>query len=272
MNDSVRSDILEAAFRGRFGRPLKVLETTASTNSDALEWANEGAPEGALVVAEHQTAGRGRWGRSWFSEPGAGLLLSVVLRPRLAPDSLGLITTALGVACTEALPESTGLQPRIKWPNDVTVDGRKLAGILVETRISSGRVDVAVAGIGINFRRFDPPPDIAARATSVAAAMERAGLGSPPPRARVLASLMQHFEDLYGEIKGGRAAAVIARAADHSEILGKTVRVVLADGRTLEGQASRLLPTGSLELDTGRELMAVASGEVELVRPRESPA
>lgn len=268
MRDSVRSDILEAAFRGRFGRPLKVLEATASTNADALDWAKEDAPEGALVVAEHQTAGRGRWGRSWFSEPGAGLLLSLVLRPRLATDRLGLITTALGVACTEALRESTGLQPRIKWPNDVTVDGRKLAGILVETRVEAGHVDAAVAGIGINFHRFDPPADIAARATSVADAMERAGLGPPPSRAHLLAALLRYFEDFYDEITSGAAADVVERAAAYSEILGKAVRVVLADGRALEGRASRLLPAGSLELDTGRERIAVDSGEVELVRRR----
>jgi BirA family transcriptional regulator, biotin operon repressor / biotin---[acetyl-CoA-carboxylase] ligase len=268
MNDSVRPDILEAAFRGRFGRPLKVLEATASTNSDALKWAHEGAPEGALVVAEHQTAGRGRWGRSWFSEPGTGLLLSVVLRPRLSTEQLGLLTTALGVACTDALQETTGLQPSIKWPNDVTVDGRKLAGILVETRVEAGHVDVAVAGIGLNFYRFDLPADIAARATSISDAMERAGLGSPPPRAQVLASLLEHFEDLYEEITVGAWADVVERAAAHSEILGKAVRVVLADGRAFEGLAARLLPTGALELDTGGERIAIDSGEVELVRAK----
>jgi BirA family biotin operon repressor/biotin-[acetyl-CoA-carboxylase] ligase len=268
MKDPVRSDILEAAFRGRFGRPLKVLETTASTNSDALDWAHEGAPEGALVVAEHQSAGRGRWGRSWFSEPGTGLLLSVVLRPRLPADRLGLLTTALGVACTEALRETTGLEPSIKWPNDVTIDRRKLAGILVETRVEAGRVDVAVAGIGINFHRFHPPADIAAHATSLADAMERAGLGSPPPRAQVLAALLEHLEDLYEGITGDEWAAVVERAAAHSEILGKEVRVVLSDGHTYEGLASRLLPTGALELDTGGERIAIDSGEVELVRAK----
>jgi BirA family biotin operon repressor/biotin-[acetyl-CoA-carboxylase] ligase len=268
MKDPVRSDILEAAFRGRFGRPLKVLEATASTNSDALDWAHDGAPEGALVVAEHQTAGRGRWGRSWFSEPGTGLLLSVVLRPRLPAQRLGLLTTALGVACAEALQELTELQPSIKWPNDVTIDGRKLAGILVETRVEAGHIDVAVAGIGMNFHRFDPPAEIAARATSLADAMERAGLGSPPPRAQVLASLLKHFEDLYEGIKGDAWAALVERATAHSEILGKEVRVVLSDGHTLEGLASRLLPTGALELETGGERIAIDSGEVELVRAK----
>lgn len=268
MNDAVRPDILEAALRGRFGRPMRVLEATASTNIDALAWASEGAPEGALVVAEHQTAGRGRWGRSWFSEPGASLLISLVLRPRLATERLGLITTALGVACVEALRESTALRSRIKWPNDVIVDGRKLAGILVETRVEAGRVDVAVAGVGLNYYPFVPPADIATRATSVAGAMERAGLGSPPPRATVLASLLRQFETLYDELPGDGAADVVDRAAAYSDVLGKEVRVVLADGRIVSGRASRLLPSGALELDTGSERIAVDSGEVEFVRPR----
>lgn len=247
---------------------MKVLEATASTNIDALEWASEGAPEGALVVAEHQTAGRGRWGRSWFSEPGASLLFSLVLRPRLGTEELGLITTTLGLACVEALRESTGLTLRIKWPNDVTADGRKLAGILVETRVEAGRVDVAVAGVGLNFHPFVAPTDIATRAISVADAMERVGLGSPPPRATVLASLLRQFETLYDELTGDRAADVVARASAYSDVLGNEVRVVLADGRTLLGRASRLLPSGALELDTGSERIAVDSGEVELVRPR----
>ena len=268
MKDSVRTDILEAAIRGRFGRPLKAFEATGSTNADALEWAIQGAPEGALVVADHQTSGRGRWGRSWFSVPGAGLLMSVVLRPRVGTDRLGLITTALGVACTDALRESTGLRPRIKWPNDVTIDGRKLAGILVETRVDAGRVDVAVAGIGINFYPFDPPADIASRATSVSEAMDRAGLGPPPARAQVLATLLRHFEALYEEITVEGAPAVVEQAAARSDILGRPVRVTLADGRVLEGRASRLLQSGALEVDTGAELVAVDSGEVELVRPK----
>jgi BirA family transcriptional regulator, biotin operon repressor / biotin---[acetyl-CoA-carboxylase] ligase len=268
MNDSLRPDILEAAIHGRFGRPLRSVDATASTNADALEWATEGAPEGALVVADHQTAGRGRWGRSWFSSPGTGLLMSVVLRPRIGTDRLGLITTALGVACIEAVRESTGLQPRIKWPNDVTIDERKLAGILVETRVEAGHVDVAVAGIGINFYPLDAPADIAARATTVAEAMDRAGLGPPPPRAQVLALLLHRFEEVYAEINADRAATIVDQAAARSDVLGRDVRVALADGTTLTGRASRLLPSGALEIDTGRERVAVDSGEVELVRPR----
>jgi BirA family transcriptional regulator, biotin operon repressor / biotin---[acetyl-CoA-carboxylase] ligase len=265
MKDSVRSDILEAAFRGRFGRPLRVLETTASTNADALRWASEGAPEGALVVAEHQTSGRGRWGRSWFSAPGTGLLLSIVLRPRFRTERLGLITTALGVACADAIRDATRLQPGIKWPNDVTIDGRKVAGILIETRVEAGHIEVAVAGIGINYHRFDPPADLAERATSVALEMDRAALGPPPPRAMVLADLLQGFEAHYDDIANDREA-VIDRATAYSEILGRTVRVKLADGRSLEGRASRLSPTGALEVDTGGKTLTIESGEVELVR------
>jgi BirA family biotin operon repressor/biotin-[acetyl-CoA-carboxylase] ligase len=253
--------------QGRFGRPVRVLPTTGSTNTDALEWAEDGAPEGALVIAEHQTAGRGRWARSWFSEPGAGLMFSLILRPRPDAGNDGLLTTALGVACAEALEATTGLSPSMKWPNDITLEGRKLAGILVETRVEGGRIRFAVAGIGINYHHFEPPEEIAARTTSVADAMRRAGLGTVPPRRNVLAALLRRFEDLYGELTedGGD---IVDRASARSEILGKDVRVSFADGTSIEGSALRLTLSGGLEILSSGHRTVLDSGEVERIRPR----
>src|SRR5680860_1413471 len=140
MTSDLSAARIEGALRGRWGRPLRFFEEIESTNSEALEWAEEGAPEGAAVVADHQSAGRGRLGRTWLSEPGAVLPLSVVLRPRLPPDRFGLLSAAAGVATAEAIAEVSGLSCRLKWPNDVTISGRQVAGILHESRVSTAGV------------------------------------------------------------------------------------------------------------------------------------
>jgi BirA family biotin operon repressor/biotin-[acetyl-CoA-carboxylase] ligase len=269
MADPLSKDILEGAIRGRFGRTLEFFEETTSTNSVALEWAEAGAPEGALVVAEHQSAGRGRWGRSWLSEPGAALLFSLVVRPSLPIGRVALISTAVGVACAEGLEQVTGVSARLKWPNDITVRTRKLGGVLVETRVVSGRLEAAVVGVGINVH-WDPaamPAEISPGATSVATELERAGLGPPPARAELLAAVLERFEEHYDALGDDAAAAsVVERAAARSEILGDQVRARFADGRTVEGLARRLLPSGALEIESGGDVLALESGEIEHLR------
>src|SRR5918996_4001047 len=115
MGGDLDQRMLERVLAGIAG-PVRYVEETGSTNSDALEWAAEGAPEGALVVAEYQTAGHGRWGRSWESPPGSALLFSLILRP--GPDTIGLLTTLAGVSCAAGIDAATGLEPGLKWPND----------------------------------------------------------------------------------------------------------------------------------------------------------
>lgn len=261
---------IEAALRGSLGRPLRFFEAVGSTNTVALEWARAGAPHGALVVADHQTGGRGRRGRAWLSEPGRALQLSLVLRPPVTPPDAALLTTLLGVACAGAVERAAGLDASLEWPNDVTVAGRKLAGILVESR-TGGDGLVAVAGVGVNvhWRPDELPPEIADRATSVAAERARAGLGPPPSRPALLAALLDDVERLLPDLGGddGRAA-IVARAAGRSSLLGRPVRVRLASGETVEGVARRLLATGALEVATAAGPVAVDAGEVELARER----
>jgi BirA family transcriptional regulator, biotin operon repressor / biotin---[acetyl-CoA-carboxylase] ligase len=265
MPDDLSEHILEGALRGRFGVPARVLDRTTSTNTIALEWSEAGAPEGALVVADHQTAGRGRWGRTWASEPGAGLLFSLVLRPRAPVAHLSLLTTAVGVAVCEGISASTSLPARLKWPNDVRVAGRKLGGILVETRVGGREVSAAVAGVGVNVR-WDParmPGEIAGRATSVSVEMERAGLGPAPARADLLAAVLEGLEGLYPAL----GDEVLRRATLRSDVLGRRVHVVLADGRELTGRAERLLASGALEVSTPTGPVTVHSGEIERLDP-----
>src|SRR5690606_12415094 len=144
----------------RFGRTHRALGATGSTNADALAWATEGAPDGALVTAEHQTAGRGRHGRTWTDAPGLSLLASLLLRPTLPPDRLGLLPLAAGLAAADAVESVTGLVPRLKWPNDVLLGGRKVGGLLLESRLGDGPATV-VLGLGLNVGQADFPPELA---------------------------------------------------------------------------------------------------------------
>lgn len=270
MPNDLSDEILERELEGSFCGPVQLLPSTVSTNIEALRWAALGAPEGALVVADHQTGGRGRWGRGWLSEPGRALLFSLVLRPEAPVRRLGLLTTALGVACAEAIEDLCRIPTGIKWPNDVTAEGRKLAGILVETRVTGSLLEAAIAGIGVNVF-WDPleiPTSIADRATSVLAEMQRRQLGSPPGRAALLRAILDAFEPRYRAVCTGEASNVlIASATERSDVLGRRVTVRFPDRTHLEGVAARLLPTGGLELEVNGHRQTVEGGEIEQLRP-----
>lgn len=259
-------DAIRASLRGRFGHELRFLEEVDSTNTEAWRWIDEGAPEGSVVVADDMTAGRGRWGRAWLTSPGTQLLMSVVLRPTLRVDQAGLLTTAAGVACAEAIEETADLQTGIKWPNDVNLSGRKVAGILVETKARTARLEAVVVGIGVNvsWTPDEVPAEIAERATSVRAECTARGLATPS-RPELLAALLQRLEsacrDLSEEPEG-----IIERAAARSEVIGRDLSIRLHDGSTLEGRALRLLPTGALEVLVDGAPRAIDGGEVERVR------
>jgi BirA family biotin operon repressor/biotin-[acetyl-CoA-carboxylase] ligase len=264
--------VIELALRGRFGRPFKYFDEVGSTNTEALEWSRHGAPHGAIVVTDHQSQGRGRHGRSWFSQPGIALQLSLILRPVLPLDVFGLITTALGLACAEAIEDLTGLHTALKWPNDVTVHRRKLAGILVESRVVGHKVDVAVAGIGVNVVEPEEWPGGVA-ASSIAGELARVGKDSAVDRSQLLALLLERIESVYTLVETGRGAAtILERATERSEVLGQEVVIHRSDGTALQGIATRLLPSGALEIEEGGEHVGVQVGEVEHLRPAADPA
>lgn len=248
------------------GRPFRFFDSIGSTNSEAMEWARVGAPDGAAVVAAHQTQGRGRWGRAWSSTPGQLLQLSLVLRPKMPLAQLGLITTALGVACAEAIEDSCGLKPAIKWPNDVRIGGRKAAGILVETQVTGSALDLAIAGIGINvgWTRENIPEELAHSATSLALELTAAGR-QPPPLEKLLARLLDRFDIRYRSLPEA-SAGIVAAASERSDVLGRDVVIALSSNETMEGRALRLGPAGELELETPAGVRAVAAGEVRRLR------
>lgn len=197
-----------AARRGHFGTSILYFHEIGSTNDEAGRLAADGATEGTTVVAAAQTAGRGRFGRTWFSPPGAGLYVSVVIRdPRAAP----LLTLAGGVAVAEGIRAATALPVEIKWPNDIVIDvglsrRRKLAGILAEGSAGAEGLQHMVLGVGINVSAAAYPPDIADRATS----LERE-LGREADRAAVLAECLCALAERIGDLTAGRSEAVLTR-------------------------------------------------------------
>ena len=231
---------------------------TGSTNADAATWADGGAPEGLVVLADLQTAGRGRLGRSWSSPPGVGIYASVLLRPDT--HVARLLSIAAGVAVAEAIEEVTGLRPALKWPNDVYLDGggahppRKVAGILAEGGVSGAGTWVVI-GFGINVLPGYPPE--LARATSI-----EAELGRAVDRGELLASCLVRLAARYTDLKDGRRASVLnswrARAAS---TVGR--RVEWDDGGTvMSGEVAGIDDDGGLMVSTRAGAARIVSGEV----------
>src|SRR4029079_10376791 len=157
---------------GLFSRHVLWYAEVSSTNDVVATLADRGEPEGSVVIADAQSAGRGRHGRTWASPPGAGLYMSILMRP--AAHAVSLLTIAAGVAFADGIQAATGLQPQLKWPNDVYVGGRKLAGILAEAGTSKSGVQHVVLGCGINLMPAAYPADGAGRAASIEPDLGRA--------------------------------------------------------------------------------------------------
>lgn len=253
-------DIAEALARagsrlGPFENRLSWYEEVGSTNDLAAAAAAAGAPEGLVVVANTQSTGRGRVGRSWSSPAGAGLYVSVVLRP--SRPAFGLLTIAAGVAIAEGVHAASGLATCVKWPNDVHVGSRKLAGILAEAGSSAGAVDHVVLGFGINIRRAAYPSDVAARATSI-----ESELGRDVDRGLVLAECLAALWNRYRMLQSGAVDDVIAawrrRAAPH---MGRMVEWDV-DSRSHQGRAEDIDATGALLVRVDDQIVRVISGEV----------
>ena len=185
MSDRLTPEAVEPRLRGRFGRPYRYVETCPSTQ----HLVGPGDPEGTLAVAEEQTEGRGRLGRRWLAPHGTSLLCSILLRPRVPPPRLPELSLVAGAACADAIRSVARLATTIKFPNDVLVHGRKVAGILAEAK-----ADHVVLGIGINVNvpRDELPADVATPATSILAESGRR-LG----RAELLVVLLAKLEERY---------------------------------------------------------------------------
>jgi BirA family biotin operon repressor/biotin-[acetyl-CoA-carboxylase] ligase len=237
-----------------------------STNDLAAALAERGASEGCAVIADAQSAGRGRQGRSWSSPAGAGLYISAILRP--PHHAVPLLTLAAGVAVADAVKASSGLDPRLKWPNDVYIGERKLAGVLAEAGSLHeegagelyGQLKYVVVGIGINVMPAAHPPDVAARATSI-----EGELGRGIDRGLLLTECLVGLATRYDELRSGRSGDVLwAWRARARESLGRTVEWDAAGG-SRRGIASDIDETGALVVRTDEGVERIISGEVRWI-------
>jgi BirA family biotin operon repressor/biotin-[acetyl-CoA-carboxylase] ligase len=245
----------------RIGRSVEYHAEIGSTNDRARAALDEPGGDGLAVVADLQTAGRGRRGRTWASPAGVNLMVSVGLRPRLEPAAAGLLGIVSALAVREACAaELAGDELRVKWPNDVVAaDGRKLAGLLVETSIEDGRLADAVIGTGINvnWRHAAMPADVAVRATSLLELR-----GTVVDRVALLVRLLDALD---AEIAGlERGESPVARLAAVSALDGRRVTVDLGAER-VDGLAAGISDEGLLLLDTELGRVALAIGEVTSV-------
>jgi BirA family biotin operon repressor/biotin-[acetyl-CoA-carboxylase] ligase len=240
---------------GVFSRQVFWYAEVGSTNDVAARLADRGEPEGTLVIADAQSAGRGRHGRAWASPPGAGLYMSLIVRP--AAHAVSLLTIAAGVALADGIQAATGLQPQLKWPNDVYIGGRKLAGILAEAGTSKVGGPHVVLGCGINLMPAAYPPDVAARATSI-----ESELGRPIERGLLLTECLAALHMCYVQLQSRAGNVVIARWRDRAvSTLGRRVEWDVA-GVTRNGVAEDIDETGALLVRDGAARARVISGEV----------
>jgi len=235
-------------------------ETVDSTNRLASELARAGAPEGTVVVAEAQTAGRGRLGRTWASPAHLNLYLSLLLRPPLAPAEVPRLTLVAAVAAAEAIEATIGEPPGIKWPNDVLLGGRKAVGILTELEAESERVRFAIVGIGVNVNATaaDFPPELRRKATSLALAG-----GHPIDRAAFAGRLLARLEADYGELVRRGFDALRRRYERYHVLPGRRVRVQGA--QALAGTVRGIDADGALLVAGRHGVERVVGGEVTLV-------
>lgn len=226
-----------------FGTPLHFFPTIDSTNTYAVKLAHEGAPEGTTVIADEQTGGKGRLGRTWVSPPGVNLYISLILRPAVSTGAAPQINLLAAVAVAEAIVQICGLTPAIKWPNDVLVAGKKVCGILAEMQTEAGALRSLVLGIGVNVNAplTAFPPELHDKASSLLLVG-----GRVVDRAAFTAALLTHLEKLY-ILWIEKGFSVLRPAWEHhaAELIGKQISVAAPEG-TIAGTVLGLDSDGAL--------------------------
>jgi len=241
------------------GRTIHYFHTIDSTNSKAYELALGGAQEGEAVIAESQEKGRGRLARHWFSPPFSNLYLSVILRPPIPPHQASLITLMAAVATADAIKNFSGLRPLIKWPNDILLKDRKVAGLLNEIHSEADRIHFVILGIGVNLnvdgKMF--PKEIRAVATSL-----KSEMGQTISRKAFLQFLLQELEGWYSVFMKEGGDAILKAWKDRAHIKGRQVKVA-SFGETLVGVAVDVDSDGALILKTEEGQKRIVAGDVE---------
>lgn len=230
-----------------------------STNTKAKELAEEGHPSGTLVVADRQTAGKGRRGRSWESPSGIGIFMTLMLKPEINPNHASMLTLVAAMATTRAIRRVTGVPAMIKWPNDIVMNGKKVCGILTEMSAQFDYINHIVIGIGINVHNEDFPEEIAQTASSIY--LES---GQHIHRASLIEAFLEEFEDVYVEYLKTEDMEGLMKEYDAMLVnRGRQVRV-LDPKEPFEGKAMGITKKGELIVDTWESRKLVSSGEVSV--------
>jgi BirA family biotin operon repressor/biotin-[acetyl-CoA-carboxylase] ligase len=243
------------------GRDIRVFEETTSTNDVIEKLARDGVKEGVVVFAESQTKGRGRLGRKWISPERKGLWFSILLRPDLRPQETTQLTVASATALRRAIQSETGLQPEIKWPNDILIGGKKVAGILTELSAELDRVKHIILGIGVdvNLVAGEFPPELRKLATSL-----KIESGRAIERPELAAAILRELDFDYARICAGKFTAVADEWEAHCATIGHDVTIQIG-GRKIRGRAESLDDDGALLVRTEHgHLERITGGDVTL--------
>ena len=245
----------------RIGRVVVHVAECTSTMDEARTWAESNGEDGAVIAADRQTAGRGRNQRTWFSPEGA-LLATLVLRD-VKGLPLPLLPLAAGLALARSITRLTKAPAKVKWPNDVWIDGKKVAGILLESRFVGERAEWVLVGLGVNVdvRLETFPEDLRAIATSLSA--WRGGHVCAPALLKIW---LEQFETLLDDLRSGRAEAIVADAQQRLVGVGSTIRADSTRG-PIEGTILRLGPLGELIVKTSQGEETLREGDLQLIRP-----
>jgi BirA family biotin operon repressor/biotin-[acetyl-CoA-carboxylase] ligase len=235
---------------------------TDSTNTRARDFAEKKYPEGTLVIAESQTAGRGRMGRSWHSPAGMGICMSIILRPQLSPGDAPLITLMTAVAVAETLISLLQLHVRIKWPNDILVSDKKIAGILTEMSAAKNAIEYVIMGLGMNVNTpFEIlPDDISTIATSVLIET-----GKTFERAEIVRTFLKLFEHYYQVLLRSGSEQILPRWKKYSGIIGQRIKVD-AISNTFVGKVIDIDRSGALLLEDEKgNVQSIIAGDVSII-------
>lgn len=253
--DPVLAARITAGLDGPVAGPVEWLATTGSTNDDVIARARAGAAEGLVIGTDHQGAGRGRRGRAWVAEPGDAVLMSILLRPRIAPVDAGLLPIVAAVGVAEGLDASA----QIVWPNDILIAGRKVAGILCEMSADQEQVGWAVVGVGINVRGA---PALADARWSAGALADTAG--AAPRRSAIVSGVLAALGRRYAEWVTDGPGGILAAFAGRDALRGR--RLVVASGDAyVAGPYEGLDELGRLRIRDGEHVRHLAAGEVARV-------
>lgn len=227
-----------------FSRKIEILENLGSTNTYANEIAGRGAPEGTVVIAEEQNAGRGRMGRTWVSPKYANVLMSVVIKPNIKIDEIFAINMMTTLAVTDAIEEIFGLTSKIKWPNDIYINMKKVGGILTELSSKGPEIEYVIIGLGLNINW--KPENLSEMRYSATCVSDE--VGGPLSREKVISSILKKIDLYYKMFSEGMSRELLELWRDRSIILGKMVEVDTGEG-TISGRALRVDHRGSLIIE-----------------------